>query len=347
MILLTILFAVYGFIVLFILISFFTLKQIKRDKKLNLSIVIPVRNEENLPLLLADLLPEVQKGDEIIVVNDHSQYPVEVPEGVKLINLSISFGKKQALFEGVRAAKNQMILSLDGDVRIGKSYISYLKNNLPTNVQAVVLPIKLKGKGLFNTLSNLEVIALNTIGIGLSNKNIALLANGANFVFQKEHFLSVFDQHQHISGGDEMFTLLSANKISGLFPSFTIPVANNDLTFEQLFTQRIRWAGKTQQLPFTVGKVLGYFLTIVKLSIPLLLVLNYGWWEETTLHYLFLLYGAIDFLFLFLVCFRYREVKSIPLIPVMVVFYPLYLWLVMVGVLFIQPTWKGRKVKHA
>jgi len=310
-----------------------------------LSIVIAVRDEPNIEGLVKELLNQLGEKDEIIVVNDNSQSFPNLPDQAKVIHLREGcFGKKHAIFEGVQASKNAQILTLDGDVSLPKDYIVYLKNNLPTGKDCVVLPIKLQGKGLWNKLSNLELISLNALGLGMAKLNLKLLANGANFSFRKEHYLNKFELHKDISSGDDSFSLMYSNKVGALFNSDKIPVADNNLSFLELLVQRIRWGGKTKKLPLTAGLVLGQLLTLVKLAVPCLIILNICFWQSTPIYYLLLLYWAIDFLFLFLVSFRYGEGRNIGYIPILVTFYPLYLWLMLFCMIFIQPTWKGRKI---
>jgi cellulose synthase/poly-beta-1,6-N-acetylglucosamine synthase-like glycosyltransferase len=325
------------------LISFF---QVKNGSGVEaLSIVVAIRNEPNLKNLIERLVAQLAEQDEIIVVNDHSALPLSLPEQVKVINLKgTNMGKKRAVYEGVHAAKNPQILTLDGDVSVPKGYLRYLRNNLPADKDCVVLPLKLKGKGVWNKLSNLELISLNALGIGMANLNQKLLANGANFSFKKEHYLNNFERHKEVASGDDSFTLLYAKNVGAIFDSDNIPSSDNDLNFLELLNQRIRWAGKTKCLPMTKGLFLGQLLSLMKLSIPGLIILNMFLWHSMPIYYLLLLYWAIDFLFLFLVSFRYGEGRNIAYIPVLVTFYPLYLWLMLFCMIFMRPTWKGRKI---
>lgn len=325
------------------LISFLRIKN--GDGVEALSVVIAVRDEPNLKNLIDQLLKQVGEKDEIIVVNDHSQNFPKLPEQVQSISLDqTQSGKKQAIFEGVLRAKNALILTLDGDVSLPKNYLSYLRNKLPTDKDCTVLPVKLSGSGFWNQLSNLELISLNALGLGLANLNIKLLANGANFCFKREHYLETFELHKEIPSGDDSFTLMHANKVGALFEPNNIPVSDNNLNFRELLNQRLRWAGKTKRLPLTFGLVLGRLLTLVKLLVLPLLIFNFFQWQSPSLYYLLLLYWTIDFLFLFLVSLRYREERNMGLIPILITFYPVYLWLMLICMIFMQPTWKGRRL---
>lgn len=329
-----------------LLISLYSFLQITKGQGVEaLSIVIAVRDEPKLDELIEELLNQVDGKDEIIVVNDHSQDFPTLSERVQLAHLvGEESGKKQAIYKGVRKAKNSQILTIDGDVRLPKNYLKYLKTKLPSNKDCVVLPIKLKGTGVWNKLSNLELISLNALGLGMANLNLRLLANGANFSFRKEHYLNNFERHKEVASGDDSFTLMYAKNVGAIFDSDHIPASHNDLSFLELLNQRLRWAGKTKHLPLTFGLLLGKLLVLMKLMVPVLMLLNILLWHSMPIYYLLLLYWTIDFLFLFLVSFRYGEARDVAYIPILVTFYPLYLWLMLFCMIFMRPTWKGRRI---
>jgi len=95
----------------------------------NLSIVIPIHNEEPsiLPLYdrLTSVLEKVQKPYEIIFVDDASTDRsfdllanlVETDARLKVIRLRRNFGQTPALAAGFDEAKGDVIISLDGDLQ--------------------------------------------------------------------------------------------------------------------------------------------------------------------------------------------------------------------------------------
>src|SRR5687768_1684080 len=94
------------------------------------SIIIPVRNEsKTICSLLDDLLHQSYKNFEVIVVNDHSidqtgelisQY-MATDSRLKLYH-STNEGKKAALSQGIMESTGEIILTTDGDCRIGKRW---------------------------------------------------------------------------------------------------------------------------------------------------------------------------------------------------------------------------------
>ncbi|MDP2918033.1 MAG: glycosyltransferase family 2 protein [bacterium] len=96
---------------------------------LNLSIIIPVLNEEkNIPLLYQKLKPvllSLQKSFEIIFVDDGSsdqtfktisKINAQDPS-VKVIKFSRNFGKAAAYSAGFKAARGEIIATMDGDLQ--------------------------------------------------------------------------------------------------------------------------------------------------------------------------------------------------------------------------------------
>src|SRR3990167_10733998 len=60
---------------------------------------------------------------EFIVVDDHSDIPVEVPEGVKLIRHEINKGLSAARNTGIKAAKGEYIVCLDDDNELMPTFL--------------------------------------------------------------------------------------------------------------------------------------------------------------------------------------------------------------------------------
>ena len=90
------------------------------------SIVIPARNEEtNIPHLLRSLRGQIKAGDEIIVVDDHSEdktAAVAEREGAKVIKAERMpkgwTGKTWACYQGAQSAAGGLLIFLDADTTI-------------------------------------------------------------------------------------------------------------------------------------------------------------------------------------------------------------------------------------
>ncbi|NPA12583.1 MAG: glycosyltransferase family 2 protein [Aquificae bacterium] len=103
--------------------------QEKQEKKVDVSIVIPIYNEEeNLPILyekLKEVLDKLGKEYEIIFVNDGStdksweiikEFAEKDPRVVG-VNFRKNFGQTAAMSAGFETAKGEIIITMDGDLQ--------------------------------------------------------------------------------------------------------------------------------------------------------------------------------------------------------------------------------------
>ena len=94
---------------------------------INISVVIPIYNEEgNIISLIDELLPIVDKigGGEIIIVNDNSTDSSKdlvlnkkgsVNTSIELLSHTVQSGQSAGLLTGIKFASNNTIITLDGD----------------------------------------------------------------------------------------------------------------------------------------------------------------------------------------------------------------------------------------
>lgn len=120
----------------------------REDYTFNLSVIIPARNEEeSLPLLLEDLRVQSCLPLEIICADDDSSdSTAQIAEsfGIRVISLHDKpqgwLGKTWACHNGANAAKGDLLLFIDADVRLGPNAIgrllqTYSEQNCTISVQ--------------------------------------------------------------------------------------------------------------------------------------------------------------------------------------------------------------------
>jgi len=116
------------------LLGFFFLLRIPSCKNIQLrnatrpavSIIVPARNEEaNIPILLRSLQSQIKAGDEILVLDDHSEDKTATAaekEGARVINSKQIppgwTGKTWACHQGALAATGKVLIFLDADTTI-------------------------------------------------------------------------------------------------------------------------------------------------------------------------------------------------------------------------------------
>ena len=95
------------------------------------SILIPIHNEANsIPYLLKELKPYAKNGHEIIIINDGSTDKsidlLNQCDFINLLSLEKNKGKGTAVRYGLSIAKNDSIITFDGDMELLTKNISRL-----------------------------------------------------------------------------------------------------------------------------------------------------------------------------------------------------------------------------
>lgn len=187
------------------LILFFRLpglKKPKHDKDIplaNITVIIPVRNEaENLPNILSDLRAQTQSIHEIICVDDDSEdetAQIIASNGAKCIQLSGPpegwKGKTWACQNGAKAAKGDLLVFLDADVRLSTTAMeTLLREYQKTGKPISVLPYHTvtKPHEYFSLFFNFIKICATAMSIGGIKRTFGLY--GPVFCIKKD----VFDQ---------------------------------------------------------------------------------------------------------------------------------------------------------
>ncbi|UCD22222.1 MAG: glycosyltransferase family 2 protein [Chloroflexota bacterium] len=196
---------ILGFFLLFC-ISYCKIPVHGNPHRPSISIIIPARNEEHaLPNLLNTLSDQLSHGDEVIVVDDHSEDKTkEVAEssGVKVLESLPTpegwIGKTWACYQGANMASGEILVFLDADTVLEKNG---LKNIVETYIEKTgVLSIQPYHKmgDLYEQLSAFfNIIVMAGIGtfsvLGRRIKPIGLL--GPTVVMKRQYYVD--------SGGHE------------------------------------------------------------------------------------------------------------------------------------------------
>lgn len=325
-----------------------------------ISVIIPARNEEhNLPLLLADLSAQTLPNLEIICIDDESEDStgqIALANGVKLITLKSKpegwTGKSWACQNGADAAKGELLLFLDADVRLGPDGISkllsaYLQQGCTVSVQPYH-----KTEKIYEQLSmmfNLVQIAAN--GTALPKpRNIGLY--GPIILIPRQDYEKA-GGHQRVKSSvvDDM-ALGSQLKKAGL--NFSLYIGNSEVSF-RMYVDGLRsllqgWvknmATGAAETPAPVFMMV--FLWVASLiSVPLHIVTF-----SILMNWLWL--GIYSVLYIVWVCLLAVLTRRIGKFHVWaVILYPI-LMLVMLGVIIVSAfkklfslkvKWKGRSIR--
>ncbi len=234
----------------------------ERADPLGLSVIVPVRNEEE-PIVpcLQDLHAQRDRDQlEVIVVDDRStDRTVERVIGLakrwptlRLEKLVEHEGKKAAIEHGMELATRPVVLLTDGDTRCSPERTSSVRQAWSADPpHLLLLPVFMEeGVGWLARYQREEQAALLAVAAGSALEGDALLANGANMAVDREAFraLGGYSRDRHWASGDDMF-LLRAMRRSGMKVRY---LANRnaavrvrpETTWPGWWAQRLRWAGK-------------------------------------------------------------------------------------------------------
>ena len=164
------------------------------------SVIISCRNEDQNILKIISCLKR-QHFDknklELIFINDHSEdKTLELLEKeqqncsyIQVINLKDSIkGKKNAIREGVKVAKGDIILCTDADCEMGGSWIQTIVNYFEnSSCKFISSPVVLnQDDHLFSMYQQLELLSLVSTSAAAIGLNKPTLCNGANLAFLEE-----------------------------------------------------------------------------------------------------------------------------------------------------------------
>lgn len=246
------------------------------------SVIIPCRNEENN---IEELLGCIARQDypsgnfEVIVVDDHSEDDTyKKASSFKLLrNLQVipgeGTGKKNAIRSGISISRGNLIVTTDGDCRMGSDWLtaiaSYYSDLMP---DLIVCPVKLQQTtGFFGKFQELEFLALQGVTAGSLLAGHPSMCNGANLSFTRE----IYEKHTgklrfNIPSGDDIFLLQSVKKdktgnIKWLESPHAIVETSSSPGIIQFIRQRARWISKAGAYHdrFTILLAVVTLLTII------------------------------------------------------------------------------------
>ena len=258
----------YGFLILSLTKGWNNLKnvQIKENPSTDISVIIPVRNEEDHIKSLISALQSLDYPEnlcEFILINDHSTdktkellmktkgFPgfkcLDLPEG--------KGGKKAAINLGIINARGKLITTLDADCIPGSQWLktisSYYEDYDYRMISGAVSirPVK----GWFSSFQALELLSLVSSGGGAIGLQKPIMCNGANLTYEKSAFLKVggFNETEHIRGGDDIFLMEKFNRhyskgsIGFIANPEGIVHTRASKSLRSFLKQRFRWIAKS------------------------------------------------------------------------------------------------------
>ena len=329
-------------------------------KDTKLTIIIPVRNEQdNILMLLEDLNKQKYpfKNFEVIIANDGSTDNTEsivlafqevAYYNLKLLNILTESGvspKKRAIQKSIEISSGELIITTDGDCRVSESWlisIEEIYNQKDAKLISSGVTF-IDEKSLWNTFQIIEFASLIGSGACAMLLKKPNMCNGANIAYTREVFEEVngFEGNDHLASGDDEFLM---HKITNIYPDKVIfNMDKNAIVhtksqpdFSQFYQQRKRWASKWKHYKDWKVMALAVFIFAVNLGMI---------YSLFTQNYFNLALKCLpEFAFLCLIISYLDHKDKIKFIPIVQIIYPFYV--VFFGFIAQRKgyNWKDRKL---
>lgn len=333
-----------------------------------LTVIIPVRNEaDNLPALLRDLAAQTHPNFEVIVADDSStDGTAELAEGfyalfrlrvLRLRDEPTSSPKKRAIRQALRLANGPLIVTTDGDCRVGpdwlRSLAQFYEHNGARLISGPVTFMPGSGGAFFTRLQVVEFASLIGSGAVTMALSRPSLCNGANLCYEKAAFEAVdgFSGNEHLASGDDEFLM---HKIAARFPGHVhflkdrraIVCTDAHQTIGAFYRQRRRWASKWRH--YRDWRVSGLAVAVFLANVaPVIGAITWsmGWMSGAAFGLQLFLKFSVEAVFLALVLRFLGQARSILWIPVTQVIYPAYVTFFGLTAQGKGYRWKGRKLE--
>lgn len=342
-----------------------------------ITVIIPVRNEAKwLPQLLQDLENQnfPTKLLQIIIANDGSTDETEAI--IKLHQYDSRFQwqlfdieqdtnyspKKRAISQAMVHAQGELIVSTDGDCRVGVNWLRTIESFYrKTQAKLISSPVtfvqtQIGNHSLRNLFTHLQTIEFaSLVGTGAVSMFLKKpnMCNGANLAYSKEAFEEVggFAGSEQVASGDDEFLM---HKIFARYPDqvFFLKSAQAvvstqvNSTWQDFYQQRKRWASKWKFYQNWQVSALAIFIFTVNFGL-LIGVFGglFGLFEWRIIFYQIVLKCTFEFIFLGNILRFFGHLRSIKWILLAQFMYPFYVSLFALVAQYRGYTWKGRNLE--
>ena len=339
--------AVYFMLTAILLFGLFRRSRSVNTPRVSVSIIVPARNEAaNIDACLQALATQTYPDDlmEIIVVDDRStddtaaridKWTRYLPNlsRVSVTHQNYACPKKNALWQGIKHARGDIIFTTDADCRPGPNWIASTLLHFAPDVGMVIghAPL-LKNEKTLSGLLSLQALIVSTLAAGSAGIGFPLTCSGRNMAYRRKAFDEVngFNDIGHIIGGDDVLLMRQVAQKSAWKIRFNadvdafVPSASHP---DNLINRQVRYQSKTIHygIPTLILALAVYIFHVILATLPIL------FWIDTELFYavgfclgikiiadaVFLLFGGIRFKSLkLLLWFPVLEILIIPYIVI-------------------------------
>jgi glycosyltransferase involved in cell wall biosynthesis len=249
----------------------------------SLSIVIPVYNsQEILPALadrLSEVLPQITDKFEVILVNDSSRDRsweeilrlAEEHDWIKGFCLMRNYGQHNALLCGIRAAENEIIITMDDDLQHPPEEIPRLLEKLDEGFDVVYGSPEKEHHGFMRDMASqlTKIVLQNGMGAEVARRVSAFRAFRTylrdGFAHYNGSFISI-----------DVLLTWSTTKFSWLYTKHEPrAIGKSNYTLVKLINHAVNMITGFSTLPLQISSLMGFILTIFGIGILIYVIGRY------------------------------------------------------------------------
>lgn len=358
------LFLLCFFIPYFILFLFYAFYQKARKHPSNpsrkpISILIPLRNEEeHLNALFQDLISQKYPNDSFPIIfwndasTDRSRVLIESfidsnqDIQAELINEELQIGKKKIITKAVDRITSEWILLCDADTQFGPDRLNSFAQCINDELDLIIGKVTLKGESFFQKLQALEYDTMMAIAQATTNMGDPILGSSANLMFRTEAFRKAkpYQDNPNTASGDDVFLInslkkLRKNNVTHLSEASAQVYSKAHDSLSKALAQRIRWAGKNPNIKDFRYQLSAWASLLCNVALLIMLAITVF---DKSGYFILLLSFSIKLIAELLLFIRMKKSEGIKLIHFLTLnlIYPLYVTLVGLLSFVIRPRWK-------
>ncbi|CAN5514640.1 glycosyltransferase [soil metagenome] len=332
-----------------------------------ITVIIPVRNEaNNIANLLNDLSTQTYARFEVIVADDSStddtlrivtEYAGKatfVLHPLPLTDQRTASPKKRAITQSIALAAGDLIVTTDGDCRVGPHWLATLAAFYQkTGAKLISAPVTFTAeRSIVDSLQTVEFSSLIGTGACTLALGYPTMCNGANLCYVKEVFSEVggFSGVDHLASGDDEFLM---HKIAARYPDGVQFLKSADAivrtqahqSWGAFYNQRKRWASKWKAYESYLPSLLAVFVFLSNAA-PVVAMAGWllGYLNGNMALFVIGLKAIPEFLFLRQVLVFLQKKSSVGVIPLTQLIYPLYVLFFGLAAQGKGYKWKGRNL---
>jgi cellulose synthase/poly-beta-1,6-N-acetylglucosamine synthase-like glycosyltransferase len=361
----------YSGILLFFIKGWWALKNgqpLQSQFKTTVSVLVPVRNEEqHIANLVQDLIAQNYPIAlfNIIIIDDHSTDQTATivrsfsNSNLRLLQLAIekpiNSYKKRAIATAIATCDSELILTTDGDCRMGPDWIASIVSMFEQErCQLISSPVAYhQEKSLAEKIQTVEFELLIAAGAACIQNKFPNTCNGANLAYTRAayHAVGGFKGIDDLASGDDELLLHKMHKqfpdgLRFLKEPSAIVYTEAKGTLRSFYQQRKRWASKSVKYAdkrmVLLVSIIYFFNLLIFIQAGLL------FFTTANLGMFVILIGVkmgLDAILIFQSLSFFKKRRLLLLLPLVEIFYVIYILIIgIIANIGGAYEWKGRTV---